>query len=193
MKHLIFAGIMAVLSFLVLAAGMMASGRCVRKNELQRVLDRAVEQAVEGLLEEKGSEGMTENFLETFIRQMMQGIESDSEITVQVMGADMEKGLLSVRVEEQFFHPGGVKAAVAADKTVVLEQYSLPEKRLCTISYKIGTKVYKCYCLAQGSSIQVPGVPEEDFLYWTNTAGERQRAGEKTEVRQDQVWEAVMK
>lgn len=193
MKHLIFAGVMAAVSFLVLAAGMTVSGRCVRKNELQRVLDRAVEQTVEAFSERKDRVGNGKMFVEDFIKQLAQGIESDSQITIHVMGADMEKGLLSVRAEERFFHPGGIQTTVSADRTVILEQYSLPEKRLCTILYKIKGNVYKCYCKVQGSSIRVPGVPEEHFLYWTSEDGMQQSAGETAEVIKDQVWEAVIR
>lgn len=192
MKHFIFAGVMAVISFLVLAAGMTVSGRSVRKNELQRVLDRAVEQTVEEFSLRKPKGGTQELFLDAFLKQLLQGIESDSEITVYVMGADREKGLLSVRAEEKFFHPGGIRTTVSADKTVVLEQFCLPEKRLLTVTYKIGKNVYKCYCLTEGSRLQVPDVPEGKVLYWTNKLGERQYAGEEVKISRDQVWEAVL-
>ena len=122
MKNVINGIVMAMITFLVMAAVMVVSGRSIRKNELEKALEQATEQAVEQL-NQKGSQRISrEEFLEIFKENLLMGIESDSEVVVSIMAADPEKGILSVQAEENYQNPLGNQEKIKAQRTVILEK-----------------------------------------------------------------------
>lgn len=122
MKNVINGIVMAMITFLVMAAVMVVSGRSIRKNELEKALEQATEQAVEQL-NQKGSQRISrEEFLEIFKENLSMGIESDSEVVVSIMAADPEKGILSVQAEENYQNPLGNQEKIKAQRTVILEK-----------------------------------------------------------------------
>lgn len=127
MKHVINGIIMSAIAFIVIAVVMMVSGQSVRKNELEKALEHAAEQAIGSLVKEENKEISREEFIEIFIENLSMGIESDSEVVVSIMEADPEKGILSVRAEEEFKNPLGKVGKVQAERTVILEHYSLEQ------------------------------------------------------------------
>ena len=122
MKNVINGIVMAMITFLVMAAVMVVSGRSIRKNELEKALEQATEQAVEQL-NQKGSQRISrEEFLEIFKENLSMGIESDSEVVVSIMAADPEKGILSVQAEENYQNPLGNQEKIKAHRTVIVEK-----------------------------------------------------------------------
>lgn len=125
MKHVINGVIMSAIAFMVIAVVMIISGHSVRKNELEKAVEHAAEQAI-GSLDGKENEKISrEEFIEIFIENLSMGIESDSEVVVSIMGADSEKGILSVRAVEEYQNPLGKAGKVEAERTIILENYSL--------------------------------------------------------------------
>lgn len=184
---------MGALAFMVMMSVMIISGRSIRKNELQKTLDYAAEQALEHLLKEKNSNRDSEEFIGSFVENLSAGIESDSEILISIMGIDTEKGVLSVKAEEEFWHPLGKKGKVEAEKTVIIEQYNIARKELCTVCYKIKGSEYKSYSLTKGSIILFPFIEETDFLYWIDEKGQKVEEGEEIIITADRKFDAVMK
>lgn len=116
---------MSAIAFMVIAVVMIISGHSVRKNELEKAVEHAAEQAI-GSLDGKENEKISrEEFIEIFIENLSMGIESDSEVVVSIMGADSEKGILSVRAVEEYQNPLGKAGKVEAERTIILENYSL--------------------------------------------------------------------
>lgn len=128
MKYVINGSIMAAITFMVVAAIMVMSGRGIRKNELEKALEQAAEQAVESFENAKTPDSGREECIDTLKRNMVMSIESNSKIVISVMALDVEKGILSVRAEEEFQNPLGMAETVAAEKTIILEKYGLEEK-----------------------------------------------------------------
>lgn len=125
MKHVINGIIMSAIAFMVIAAVMIVSGQSVRKNELEKTVEHAAEQAIGSLNEKENEEISREEFIEIFMENLAMGIESDSEVVVSIMEADPEKGILSVRAVEEYRNPLGKAGTVQAERTVILENYSL--------------------------------------------------------------------
>lgn len=125
MKHIMNGIIMSAIAFMVIAAVMTVSGRSVRKNELEKAVEHAAEQAI-GSLNREENEGISRGeFIELFLQNLSMGIESDSEVVVAIMEADPEKGILSVQAEEEYQNPLGKNGKVQAERTVIIENYSL--------------------------------------------------------------------
>lgn len=171
MKYVISGNLLAAVAFMVIAAMMVSSGRNIRKNELEKTLDYAIEQAIKPLIRNKSAQITEEICLETLKRNMLTGLESDSDITVSIMGIDVEKGILSVQAEEKFKNPLGKSESIQAERTIVLENYNLGEKGLYTITYKVDNAVYKEYTLKEGSCLPIPVKPTENFQCWLDEAG----------------------
>ncbi len=127
MKHVINGIIMSAIAFMVIAAVMIVSGQSVRKNELEKTVEHAAERAIGSLNEKENEEISREEFIEIFMENLAMGIESDSEVVVSIMEADPEKGILSVRAVEEYRNPLGKAGTVQAERTVILEKYSVTE------------------------------------------------------------------
>lgn len=127
MKHVITGIMMSAIAFMVIAAVMVVSGRSIRKNELEKTLEHAAEQAMRSLSKSENQEMSREEMIDIFLENMSMGIASDADVVVSIMKADPEKGILSVRAEEEFQNPLGKEETVQAESTIILEKYSLSE------------------------------------------------------------------
>ncbi len=172
MKQVIGGGLLAAITFIVIAAMMVVSGRNIRKNELEKSLEHAVEQAVKHFAGKENKKVSREECLEILKQNLLLGIESDSEILVSIMAVDTEKGILSVEAEENFRNPLGKAETLKAVKTIVLESYRLKEKNVYTITYKVGNEIYKQYAFKEGSRLLVPAEPEGNFVQWMDESGQ---------------------
>lgn len=192
MKNLIFGLGMSCIVIITALCCMTISGRNVRQNEVDRALNTAIEQTV-GELQEKKTYRIEnqEEFIADFIEGLLIKIESDSEIEVKVAGVDQEKGVLSVKVTEHFKHPNGKPGTAEAERTVILESYSLDKKKTFTITYKVGDTDYKVYTLTEGSPLLVPAAPEGNFTGWTDENGQAADPGNQV-ADADKVFYAKM-
>ncbi|WP_075718476.1 hypothetical protein [Roseburia sp. 499] len=189
MKHVINGIMMSAITFMVIAAVMIISGRSVRKNELEKALEHAAEQTIESV---KVKQEITrEEFIEMFKENLSMGIESDSEIVVSIMKAEPEKGILSVQAEEEYHNPLGNKEKVSAERTIILEKYRLEKKKRYTVVYKVGNVDYKVYTLTEGSVLPVPANPNENFICWLDETG-RKVEMDGTVVEYSRVFTAKM-
>lgn len=191
MKYVINGMIMAAIAFMVLATVMVTSGRSVRKNELEKALEQAAEIAVSEL-ENQENQGISRTeLLEIFNENLAMGIESDAKVNVSVMMADAEKGILSVQAEEAYQNPLGKEEKIQAERTIILENYSVAKKSVFTITFKVGNIDYKVYTLTEGSSLPVPANPEGNFNGWMDETGQCVEIANLT-VESDRIFVAKM-
>ncbi|MCM1106472.1 MAG: hypothetical protein NC355_05970 [Blautia sp.] len=60
--------------------------------------------------------------VEAFVKQDLTGqLRSDSRVRISVYACDMEKGILSVGITEQFYLPNGMEKTIRCSKTLVVE------------------------------------------------------------------------
>lgn len=138
-------------------------GQNARQNELDEALSVAVEQSLENLkLNKSYSVNNTDEFIADFLENLILSIESDSEVKVEILGVDVEKGLLDVNVVETFVQPNGSTNTVTCRKTVILEEYSKEAPRYHLVqfmSYAEGSEdlvEFKTYSICEGSFVIVP-------------------------------------
>lgn len=102
MKHTVYGISLAAIALLVVAIALGISGKNVRANEMETSLNAAIEQSMEQLRIGKGSgEGNSQDMVADFNQLLLLQMESDSDVQVEVLTADAERGILDVRVRER--------------------------------------------------------------------------------------------
>lgn len=98
-------------------------GRMNRSMELQSSLPSIVEETVANMTVDKKYEiNNTNEFIADLVANLSIRLDTDSAIMVEITGKDMKKGLLAVRVTENFKHPNGKKGTVKCERTVILNR-----------------------------------------------------------------------
>ncbi len=158
--------IMMLISVLILFT---VYGQNTRQNEIDEALSVAVEQTLENYKIDNNYVIKDEKqFKADLVQNLIIAIESDSELTVNILSLDMEKGLLDVEAIEKFSQPNGSTGTVSSRKTVILEEYRQKEPSYYFIEflyakseseYKSGEfTTYKKFSICEGSKIIYPSI-----------------------------------
>lgn len=193
MKHVIYGIALMAVTVMVIAGVMIISGKDVRENELDKALNTAVEQSLEQLKKYGGYEiGNEQELIADFQQALLLHISSDADITVKILTADADKGVLDVEVTGIYKTVNAKEKRAVCRKTVILEEYT--EKRnYCMIEFYVDGMIYEKYSLYQGSAIVMPETPHKSgytFKGWRN----RGRNGWLTDhqtAEEDMAFEAI--
>ena len=60
--------------------------------------------------------------MEDFIGNLVVALDGKYDLTVEILQADIEKGILSVRVTAEFFYLNGERGTTVCERTVIFEQ-----------------------------------------------------------------------
>jgi uncharacterized repeat protein (TIGR02543 family) len=113
----IFLGI--ILTFTV----MSVNASMTVKNDATNALADSVEESVENCMEDKSySIASKDEFVSDLVQNLSVGVENTSDLKVDIVKADKEKGIMSIRVESTFLYPNGSKGTATTKKTVIFEQ-----------------------------------------------------------------------
>lgn len=162
---------------LALLGVMVIAGRNGRNTELSAMLPSAVEEAVDTALVEKQYGIADEAELAADVSESVaQAVDSDGDITVEVIGSDLKKGVLSVRVMADFKHPDGKDGSVSHERTVVLERPGTREPSLCEVSFyeERGGECHKKVLVKEGELLTEPLPPVMEgktFVCWEDESG----------------------
>lgn len=120
---MVFGMIALTMVVLFLTIIITVHGRTLRSSEVSQSLSEAMQTTMNHLLSQNAytiadKDEFVADFLETFLLQ----VNSDSDITVNILKADYEKGLLSIEVVETYTHPNGEKGQVSACRTILLDK-----------------------------------------------------------------------
>lgn len=164
MKQLVFSLVGAVLVILAVIILLSLHSRDIRRVELERSLDTAAEQSLKracitGTDEIGDNDAMVADFMSNFLGKM----KSDGkDLEVDVMAADIYKGILSVKVTEKYTFPNGKEGKLTAQTTSIVER----ESRRPTVC----TNYYIPWEVARDAGFDY--VENRDFLYHTRRASE---------------------
>lgn len=112
-----------VLLLLSLIMLMAIYGKMNHSMELQSNLSSVMEEQInEMMLNEEYSITNTQEFLEDFIGNLVVALDGKYDLTVEILQADIEKGILSVRVTAEFFYLNGERGTTVCERTVIFEQ-----------------------------------------------------------------------
>lgn len=98
-------------------------GKDLRQNELDNAFYGAMKNAMEMLLVQEGAPETETEWKEMFVHSIAVQINSASDLEVNILEADMEKGLLSAEAVLYFKNPNGSRTAVEVSDTIFLEKY----------------------------------------------------------------------
>lgn len=191
MKNILIGLTTFVIALLTVAGLLAMHTRGMAKTELEDALSNAVEQSLENAMSGEAYDvDDTDEFVADIMESILLQIDSDADITIHVLNADLEKGILSVEATEEFEYIGGKKGTVSAKKTAVLDSVTTTEEetyyKICFyVESEDGTEneLYKSYSLMKGDFIPEPKTPELDyatFSGWLDADGNEVSITEQT-------------
>lgn len=123
MRNMLIAFISALIAVVIILTGFTIHGRSIRQIELDNALKSAMEDAMTSLTYEDGRPETEEEWKASFLQSLAIQINSVSDLTVNILEADMENGILSVEATLEWMHPIGTKGSVSSTMTVIMEEY----------------------------------------------------------------------
>ena len=193
------------LTILILAAVAILTieGRTMKKNELHSAITYSSKEVL-GLLqkEKKGAPNNKEELARLFTENLKKRLyyeehkkaDRDYEITVDMIAADPEKGILSCNVTEEYRHPNGKMGRIREGATVVIEEeVEIPLHR---VEYDICVdgrwQIYKVFILEEGSDFPMvypPKMPQGAFKGWMDS--DQKPARFPARLMQDEVYTSI--
>lgn len=202
MKNIIIGAASFVICLLLLFTVYTLQGRENRSEEIHDGITNAMTAAGEQM-KENGSYGSDEEFSAAFIENLMQQMDSASNMEVSILKADSGKGILSAEVTQTYRHPNGKEGKVSCMRTLILDREDetlRQEQKSHVVSFYTERDVnadslYKTSLLTEGEKVKVPKAPEKEgyvFLEWRDAAT-GQSADFTEEVFEEKVFYAVWK
>lgn len=149
------------------------NGRAAREEEISQSLAEAVESSLEEIfLKNTYSIENTEEFVADFLQYMSVKMNSNSDITVNVLDIDYGKGMVALEITGTFKHPNGSDGVVSVQKTVLLEQSEELPEGYYRVTYYVGDKVFMEMVVEEGEILQEPDTSGiEGFRFWGTETG----------------------
>jgi hypothetical protein len=122
MKQIIIIVGMSVIAMIVSMILISAESKMDRQDELDRAVSAAVRQTVkESQIYNQKEITSDKEMIAWFIHTMSTNLNSDSDVSVEVMGVSYEEGLLDVLVTEKFGYLNGKNGTVSVRKCAIYE------------------------------------------------------------------------
>lgn len=178
MKHITTGVVTVILIVLFLVAAMTLTTRQQKTTEVNTALQASVKTAVTNIMTNRQyTINDNEEFVADLCQMLMQDINTGAEdnkddnikLKVEIAGVDYEKGLLSVRVTEEYSFPMRGKGTTSCGYTVVFDQESaVVDNRVVTLKDKAGN-VYKEIKTKKGSEIKISVPPNTKWQSGSKT------------------------
>lgn len=165
MKNVIIASGLVLIIILTAVISLTVYSHNTRQNEVEEALAVAVEQALENLkISPEYPVQNEKEFLADFVQRLVLGLNSDSDITVNILAVDYEKGLLDVEVVETYQQLIGKRGTASYRKTVILDEIYADVAELHTVTFWMEKadgsgefEKYKTFTITHGCSVIFPG------------------------------------
>ena len=175
MKNVIVIIVEALIGALMLVMGMTIYGRVNRSMEITGGLSAAVEKTIDNLAAEKKYDiDDADEYIADMAQSLSHALDADTDVRVDITGADKERGILGMKVTASYLHPNGNTGTLTFDKTVVLdgEEERAPEGSY-TVSFYLtkedllaDTNCYKKSMVLSGDVPAVPALPGGTYAGW---------------------------
>lgn len=159
MKNVVMGAMMSIIIALITIIILTTDDRIVRINEDNTALANALDESISIINTDKYSISDTSQLIADITEGLLMQIESDSDITINVMDADRDKGIVTIEAVQDFIKPTGKSGQVAATRTIILEEKQ-PED-----TYDEDNKIYNIYFLTpEGDTYMNMGVKNQEQL-----------------------------
>lgn len=175
MKNVAIGVCSVILTFLLVLIIMSTNAKTVRKTEIENALSDAIETALKLTKEDvayapQSNDELIADFKEAFFMQ----IESSTNIQINILAVDYQKGILFVEAIGTFKYPNGQEGSVAVVKKGIVDSYEENTKVAeYTVIYKIGSSGYRTYTVSEGSALIIPPNPSTDGLNFSGWMDEK--------------------
>ncbi|SDB18492.1 hypothetical protein [Eubacterium oxidoreducens] len=183
---LVLAGIFLVLTVLSI------HGRAIRMVNEQATLESTVESALDETLEQNlFTQKSQEEFVIEFLQHALIRLNPNAQIQVDIAAADLEKGILAVKVTEEYDSIGQKVHTLTYETTALLEREG--PKHYCSVIFEDEDgNVVRKYKLTKGEKMilptKAPKRADKKFVHWKSMSGHIAVAGEV--VEQDVIYRA---
>ena len=186
MKNTIISVGLVIIMILSLCGILSVVTNITRTNELEENINTATYQTMDKFFIDTAVESNQENenkFVSEFTANLMNLIDSDSEINVKVVKIDLSNGVFRVNVKEKYKGMFKINKSIKADRTMILDFGSsdVYKKNNITVTFYWDTdKVVKKIRATAGDSVSAPNpniyvdntdypIPNgfHDFVGWT--------------------------
>ena len=170
MKNVVTGIMMSIMMSLFIIIILTTDDRIIRINEVNTALADALDESINVLDMDKYSITDTDELIADVTQGLLMQIESDAEVTVNVMDADKDKGIVTVEAVENFRKASGSAGQTAATRTIILEKQQVQDtydedNRQYNITYlnTDGTE-YITYSIKKNEQLIIPITPGN--TYW---------------------------
>ncbi len=123
MKNVIYGVAIILLGVIVVTTILTITGVMNREIEIEDALQEAVENSVEACTSRHDySLDNNNQFIADLIVELSNAVENDSDIKIDVMGVDKNKGYLAIRVSEYYTTPIGIHKVAMCETTAFLDK-----------------------------------------------------------------------
>ena len=170
MKNVVTGIMMSIMMALFIIIILTTDDRTIRINEVNTALADALDESLNVLDINKYSITDTDELIADVTQGLLVQIENDAEVTVNVMDADKDKGIVTVEAVENFRKASGAAGQTAATRTIILEKQQVQDtydedNRQFNITYlnTDGTE-YMTYSIKKSEQLIIPAAP--DNTHW---------------------------
>lgn len=170
MKNVVTGIMMSIMMALFIIIILTTDDRTIRINEVNTALADALDESLNVLDINKYSIADTDELIADVTQGLLVQIESDADITVNVMDADRSRGIVTMEAVENFIKPTGAAGQTAVTRTILLEKQQVQDtydedNRQFNITYlnTDGTE-YMTYSIKKNEQLIIPITP--DNTYW---------------------------
>lgn len=170
MKNVVTGIMMSIILALITIIILTTDDRIVRINEVNTALADALDESLNVLDMDKYSIADTDELIADVTQGLLVQIESDADITVNVMDADRSRGIVTMEAVENFIKPTGAAGQTAVTRTILLEKQQVQDtydedNRQFNITYlnTDGTE-YMTYSIKKNEQLIIPSAP--DNTHW---------------------------
>lgn len=186
MRKMILYCLLGIAVILTIFSCISVHSRSAREDEAEQGLSEAIDATISAIfVNTTYNVASQEEFVADFIQGLLLNLESTSKVTVNVLAADEEKGILSVEVIETYQHINGKTGTVSECRTMIFDKVDEEDAEICTIYLYLSESdmqqedgtyedCYKIYSAAAGEIVSIPGAHAEGsrtFKGWCTLDG----------------------
>ena len=191
MKNIVLGIIGALLCLYTILLGLNVYIIATNQNKLENVTARVVERTLEKEYQKGAADAVKKEVVQNIQDEILGEYGNNKKIKVKLRAIDLEKGILSVEVKQEFYLLNGRKKEIVIEKTALIDKASTEEPKVL-VTFMVDEEVYKRYSLVKGEACPTPKVPSESFAGWQEYGQEGEQPKKKIgKVTEDTIYVAV--
>ncbi len=166
MKNILWGFVVTAIAFSAILIIVTINAQMTRKKEVNSTLSIVVNQAVNNVMEKRNYNiDEKDQFIADVLENLLDTYSNNSDITIKIAKADIEKGLLGIKVVETYKNPNGTTNTYSYEKTIILETTSTQQSFIITF-LNIDGSVFQQIVSNGSELIQPPTSKPAGVIAW---------------------------